>query len=416
MTYPNVLLMGYLEETRQLTPEWRMKLEQAISQGYQRILTFEVEGGGFDWYGKAPADTRLTAYGVLELTDMSRVYPVDPAVIDRAVALLQKRRSPNGSWDNLTLTAYVAWALRVSGRPDTKAEAWLRTQQPQDSYTQALIANALGDPAVLSRPLGAARETLYHSGGRAAEVETTALATLVTRSEEGLAFLAKSKDPSGGWQSTQATILALKALLEVGKCPPPKAPVRITLRVNGREISGFQTVDASNFDVMQEVEIPLREGENTVEVTADGELSATVQVAGRYYLPWDRVPKVESPLDLEVRYRRAELERNESTEAEVRLTYRGQGTFMVIVDLGIPPGFDVDPASFEKLGFIDKFTIAGRQVTLYFGRLQPGQVHQFRYTLHPRFPVRATTPPSWCYEYYTPDRRGTASPTRLIVK
>lgn len=410
--------MGYLEETRQLTPEWRMKLEQAISQGYQRILTFEVKGGGFDWYGKSPADTRLSAYGVLELTDMSRVHTVDPAVIERALKLLRSRQARDGSWENLTMTAYVAWAFRAAGQPNAAAEAWLRQHagEARDAYTLGLVANAIPDPEILARletlPPGA---SLYGGDGK---VESTALTVLATRSDKGLSYLAKAKDPNGAWRSTQATILALKALLEVGKCPPPKSPVRLRALVNGREIGGFKIVDASNFDVMQEVEVELREGENVVEIEAEGELSASVQLAGRYYIPWSLAPKTESPLELEVVYQRKELERNETTQAEVTMTYRGEGTFMVIVDLGIPPGFDVDPAAFEemkKAGTIDKYEIPGRQVTLYFGAVRAG-TQTFRYTLRPKFPVRATTPPSWCYEYYAPDRRGAANPTRLIVR
>ena len=98
MTYPNVLVMGYLEETGQLTPEWQMKLEEAINLGYQRVLTFEVKGGGFDWYGNAPANTMLTAYGILMLNDMKKVYPIDTDVIDRASRLLFNRQKSDGSW------------------------------------------------------------------------------------------------------------------------------------------------------------------------------------------------------------------------------------------------------------------------------------------------------------------------------
>ena len=88
MAYPNVLVMGYLEKSGQLTPETRMKIEHAINISYQRLLTFEAKGGGFDWYPGGQARTMLTAYGLLELSDMNRVYPIDTRVIDRAYAVL----------------------------------------------------------------------------------------------------------------------------------------------------------------------------------------------------------------------------------------------------------------------------------------------------------------------------------------
>ena len=44
----------------------------------------EVAGGGFSLFGQAPADRMLTAYGLMEFTDMARVHPVDEAIVDRA--------------------------------------------------------------------------------------------------------------------------------------------------------------------------------------------------------------------------------------------------------------------------------------------------------------------------------------------
>ncbi len=442
--------MGYLKETRQLTPEWQMKLEQALSQGYQRLLTFEVSGGGFDWYGKAPANTVLTAYGVLEFVDMAKVHPVDSAVIDRAVRLLLSRQNSDGSWsgekrwsgsDPVATTAYVAWALRAAGRPNARAVAYLqsRWEKLEDPYALALIANAHPDPRILARlegmatrEQGAARWTmpgqgLFYSWGKSGGVETTALATMALRdspvADGGLSAIARDKDATGAWGSTQATILALKALLEAGKSKPPAKGVALRLRVNGREVGeGFRPIDGTNFDVAQAVDVTALTGPgvNQVEIDADGDLRASVQVTGRYYLPWDRVPpETQPPLEIEVRYDRTEMARNEPLKARARMAYHGEGTFMVIVDLGIPPGFDVDREPFEEMvreKTIDKYTLAGRQIALYFGRVAKGRQFEFEYTLRPRFPLRATVPVSSVYEYYTPEQRGSSRPSRLSVR
>jgi hypothetical protein len=92
-TYPNVLALDYMKRTKKLTPEVHAKAEGFIANGYQRLLTFEVPGGGFSWFGNAPANKILTAYGLMEFSDMSRVHDVDaethradPAVAGRAAA------------------------------------------------------------------------------------------------------------------------------------------------------------------------------------------------------------------------------------------------------------------------------------------------------------------------------------------
>jgi len=90
----------------------------------------------------------------------------------------------------------------------------------------------------------------------------------------------------------------------------------------------------------------------------------------------------------------------------------------VIVDLGIPPGFTPDTASFEALvkeRVIDKFSFTGRQITLYFGRLDKGRTVEIAYTLTPRFPIRARAPRSGAYEYYSPQNEATGRPQAITV-
>src|SRR5947209_18474516 len=82
-TYPNMLALDYMKRTEKLTPEVHAKAEGYIGNGYQRLLTFEVPGGGFSWFGNAPANKILTAYGLMELYEMSKVYEVDPKQITR---------------------------------------------------------------------------------------------------------------------------------------------------------------------------------------------------------------------------------------------------------------------------------------------------------------------------------------------
>jgi hypothetical protein len=459
VTYPNVLVMGYLRETGSLTPEWRMKCEAAINAGYQRLCTFEVKGGGFDWYGAAPAKTILTAYGILELNDMDQVFPIDRRIIDRAKEVLYQRQNPDGSWTvdlpmhtwnqlsnaSLPITAYVVWALKEAGCRDEevrRGEAWLQVHQDQkaDPYVRALVALALGDRGSLAALEGAAevkgdearwpsaQEGLCHSRGDMASVEATALAAIALgrdgRSpliDKALTAIARSKDAAGSWHSTQATILSIKALLEGSHTPSKPAkvvPVRLT--VNGREVpSAFKALSAETFEVVQQVEIPAAPGQTVVEVELEGGVRAGVQVSGRYYVPWHLVREPEArPLSIAVEYDRETLKLSDTLKAKATLQYRGPGTFMVIANLGIPPGFTPDAGAFEELvkrGTIDKYTLTGRQITLYFGKVQSGRRIEIEYSLRPRFPIKAKAPRSRAYEYYTPQNEGSGAPRDLRV-
>ena len=82
-----MLILDYMQRTGQASPEVQMMAEKYVATGYQRLLTFEVQGGGFSLFGDPPAEVFLTAYGLMEFYDMSKVYPVDPELIERTAAL-----------------------------------------------------------------------------------------------------------------------------------------------------------------------------------------------------------------------------------------------------------------------------------------------------------------------------------------
>ena len=76
--YPNILVVDYIKKARVASPELLMKAEQYLNVGYQRLLTFERPGGGFDWWGSGPPLIWLSAYGLQEFNDMAKVYPDRP--------------------------------------------------------------------------------------------------------------------------------------------------------------------------------------------------------------------------------------------------------------------------------------------------------------------------------------------------
>ncbi|MBP1703970.1 MAG: putative rane protein, partial [Chloroflexi bacterium] len=143
-TYPNVLVLDYLKSTGQVSPEVQLKAEEYINLGYQRLATFEVDGGGFSLFGDAPADRMLTAYGLQEFADMSLVYEVDPALLERAAGWLLSQQQ-----GDLPVTAYVTWSLVEAGYLDDTGTQkalqylWESQSQAEDAYELALVANAL---------------------------------------------------------------------------------------------------------------------------------------------------------------------------------------------------------------------------------------------------------------------------------
>ena len=113
MTFPNVLVLNYLKATKQTSPEIQMKAENYIALGYQRLLTFEVPGGGFSLFGQPPASIMLSAKGLMEFGDMAKVYPVDPALLDRTRQWLLRQQRSDGTWPGTAAWDHPPPAMRM---------------------------------------------------------------------------------------------------------------------------------------------------------------------------------------------------------------------------------------------------------------------------------------------------------------
>ena len=469
-TYPNILVLDYMKQSGKITPEIRMKAESFINTGYQRLLSYEVNGGGFEWFGQAPAHKILTAYGLMEFYDMAQVHDVDPNVIARTQDWLIGQQDADGSWkptqnyldevagkftdDVMRNTAYIAWALVSTGnRGDAAAKAVQYIQDGiddiKDTYTMALAANALigyrKDDAVGLKLLEtlmnkaqekdekvwwqADSETSTYAYGESANIETTALVALAFMEAERyndavgkiLTYLIESKESYGTWHSTQATILAMKTLLLSMKNATQRTDAEVTVYVNGTAADAF-ALTAENSDVMRLLDVQeyTVNGDNQVKIQFDGEGSALYQIVGRFYLPWEDKPvKADEPMSIAVSYDKTELVKDDVLTANVVVSNnRPADANMVIVDLGVPPGFDVeagDLAEWVGDGVMTRFDLAGRQIIVYLDVVKAGEPVEFSYRLIAKFPVKAKTPKSTVYEYYNPDVNAEAEPQKITV-
>jgi len=163
----------------------------------------------------------------------------------------------------------------------------------------------------------------------------------------------------------------------------------------------------------------LQSGKNEVTLEVNGETNLMYQVVGRHFEPWKKEEVKKPLLDVSVDYDRTSLSTADILRAKATLKYNGEvPTYMVIVDLGIPPGFTVDAGDFSELVAakkIQKFSVTSRQVTLYIGDVKPGDSLAYEYSLKPKYPIKAKTPSTVAYEYYTPANRATAQPVEITV-
>jgi len=459
-TYPNVLVLNYLQGTDLITPAIEATAREYISIGYQRLLTFEVSGGGFEWFGDTPAHNILTAYGLLEFSDMARVHPVDENIIVRTQNWLAAQQAADGSFapsyggiaegainayedDLARTTAYLTFALAQTGYmgPETdRGIAWLKSHLSAvtDNYGRAMLANALlardVDDAIAHQVLldlhagrvevdgaihweGSGESTTYGTGD-VMSIETTALIGFAMLRDGGFAsdipgisdYLLSQKDAFGNWQTTQATILTLKFLLESMNTATVPGAATISIHMDGTLVETLD-IDEESSDVLRLVDLGhlTHEGATDLQLSILGDSSYMYQVISRYYVPWDEEggEPATGPLDITVSYDTTNLTMADtvSATATIENTVPDSVQKMVLVSLGIPPGFTPVTDDLQTLvdgGVLQKFEKTPQQLILYVEGVFFGEPLTVTWQLLPRFPITVSSGASEVHPYYSP--------------
>jgi alpha-2-macroglobulin-like protein len=456
-TYPNVMALAYMQSNGLENPEIQAKATQYIQMGYQRLMTFEIKGGGFDWFGRGPANVVLTAYGLMEFADMAKVHNVDPKLLSRTADWLASQQTSQGAWrftpgcfhepftggDNseLAITAYVTWAIagyRHNHPAVVRGAAYIgkRTDGAISPYTLALCANALraarapgadrlvADLAAKVQQVGK-DQAYWAAGGASNDIRATSLAILAMKGQQqyaatvtaALRWLASKRDSSGTWGATQSTIMALKALTQGS----PKASDRRDTDARVTIGKTVMNIPAGKSDTVQTVAIdsPADGQRMQLDVDAQGAEGLPYQLVVHYYTQRP-VRSNEAPVQISVNYDRSNLQVGQSVTVRASITNTAsKEANMLLADVGTPPGFSVDTASLEKLraaGVIDRYTVTSHGVIFYITKLRARGMMTLEYKMTARLPLKAQAAPTTVYPYYEPHQISAAAPTTFIVQ
>ena len=408
---------------------------------------------------------------------MAQVHDIDRKLIERTRAWLLGQRQADGSWlpeshvpsgtpgsgltgetlARLSATAYIAWAVFQDPGAAAQGEltrGFILAHKPQvihDPHTLALVCNALlaldptGRDALpyLDRlealkhvsadgkrnwwEQGGNGRTTFYGSGRSGNVETTSLAALAllrsgthpASARAVLGWLVQERDAIGTWHSTQATVLALKALLAGTEAPAEDRERRLewTWNKGPKQVLHIPT---DQTEVLKQIDLSkhLSAGVHTLGLAEQISGVGKYQVIFRYHVPETKRPADEN-LALSVKYEREKLRVGDTTEAVATVSnrMRKETAPMVMLELPIPAGF-VFVDSFAKLveeGRIAKYEIKPLAVLVYLRDLPAGKSLELAYTLRATMPAHITVPSALAYEYYNRDRKGTSAGARLTV-
>ncbi len=458
--YPLIMAQQYFLDHQGVDPSLVEKSAEILERGYARLTGFESKGGGYEWFGADPGHDALTAYGLLEFTDMARVRNVDPQMLERTRKWFLAQRDGKGGFARKTNTlhtwlpdaevanTYNTWAMQQAcAEGDFTTEVnWVReaAKSTENTYVIALAANVLhaaGDNdgwAQLLDKLAGRQEadgslcratvSVVGSSGDALAIETTALAVLAwlddakyaPQVEKGMKFLAEACK-GGRFGSTQSTVLALRAITAYDRArAKPQAAGALQLVVDGEAIGvpiEFTPETSGAIELPDFVKL-LTPGRHQVEVHMTGGSQMPISFAVNYFATKPDSSE-DCKLDLSVSLADTKATEGELTEARVQVVNRTQEVVpSPIAIIGIPGGLEVRHDHLKELvkaGKIATYEVLGRDLVLYWRSLAAGESVELPISVLAAIPGNYTGPASRTYLYYTDEDKKWSDGLRVEI-
>lgn len=237
----------------------------------------------------------------------------------------------------------------------------------------------------------------------------------------GLEFLVEQKDRYGAWYSTQTTVNVIDALLLLASRETGGAEAPLNIAVNGSlQALPTNTAQALGPKIL-DISALAHPGNNTVEISGGNGTLSSAQTVTDYYVHWNSplaTPK-SGPLKLSVTCDHTHLEVGAKATCTVlaeRIGSAGHG--MMIAEIGIPPGVDVDREGLQKQmsdnGWdLSSFDVLPDRIVAYVWPRAGGTKFSMSFTT--RMAVDAQAAPHTLFDYYNPDASVTIAPDRFTV-
>ncbi|MCH2045058.1 MAG: MG2 domain-containing protein [Saprospiraceae bacterium] len=459
-TYPSLLALDFLRETGTSNPKIESHARKVIDACYKRLSGFQCKEGGFEWWGRSPAHEVISAYALIEFTDMAEVWPVNKAqLIDKNVEWLLSRRDGNGGWkkdsrttgtwrfnNEATRSAYIVWTFCEAGYGD-KIEKEIKfahkeVVKTEDAYAMALMANALyayGETAKASELLEEIVKmkkedgsypslgTAFYSGGASQNIETTSLVALALIKsgkhkgtlDEAIRYIQNAKTYYG-YGSTQGTILALKALVEYAKKTKKNTEDgTLELLVNNKVVRSVDYKANQKEIVVEDFGQYLQDGDYTIEVRyvdTKKALPFDVEVTYNTRVP---VSSKECSVGLTTKLSKQNINMGETvrlTATVANVTKTDQPMTMMMV--GIPGGLSLQPWQLKELQekeVFDYYELFDGYAVFHYQALGEGESKTVNLDLKADIPGTYEAPASSAFLYYTNEYKVWSQPDVVTI-
>jgi hypothetical protein len=434
---PDVALTAYglefLTEAQPYIPVDQSRIAGAVGW---LAANQKADGGWKPQYGETDADLNLYVAASLE-----RVLAGDDA------SSLPKELRERA---NKAVTQAQAWAASSAAAAHDPYANALRLRLTHDAATAAGLRAELARTAVRDRDSAywtSSRYSPFYGWGHAGDLETTALVlgalgqardsardrTLV---DGALFYLLENQDRYGIWLSGQATVRVLQALLPLAieEMKTAGGSPEFRLTVNGTPLDDKDAealhADPRLLEAPRSLNLTalLKPGHNELVFTSGSETAlASAEASAGFYVPWQgSATQARSAtqtgkdygLDLSYSCGVDNARAGQPIDCTVDVRRFGSGGYgMLLAEVGLPPGADVDRASLATL--LDHWTISRYELhpdrILFYLWSWRAEGSKFTFRLRPRYGVHAKAAPATLFDYYNPDLKVVLAPQTFTV-
>jgi len=453
INYPNIMALQAMQASGNIDEKTQKRALDLLDKGYKRLASYEVSGGGFDWYGRPPASIFLTAYAALQFYEMAKVYDkVDAKMTARTRKFLLDSRDGKGNFINKgrvmseasqnVSNAYVIYALsEVREHIDFNNEYQIALREAfnsKDMYRMALMANA----AYNRYDLNNYNKLVQHfeneikkngfdkmqmetsatrSGGSSLKLETIALWTIALLKqnrqmnmemiEKCIEYISANRRPHGGFGNTQSTILCLKALTSYANTSSRKLEEgKLNVSINGKNIE-LDLTKKPEGDKQMSLDITkfFVQGDNNIELQyVDMQRPLPYNIK----LIWEtKTPSNNNlcPFVLTTELSRNVVKRNETVRLAITLENKTAIDYpMSVAIIGIPGGMSLQAWQLKEMQeqeVFDFYEIIDDNLVLYYRSVPAKERKIVNLDLKAEIPGTYTGMASTTYVYYTNENK-----------
>ncbi|KNC22910.1 hypothetical protein FF38_00375, partial [Lucilia cuprina] len=393
---PNILVLHYLDATKREMPTVVQKAKNYMEVGYQRELSYKHKNGAYSAFGEGSnsPNSWLTAYVARSFLQAKKYITIDSDVIDQALQYVISTQLENGQFKQTGRLFYPAHQNDVGFTAFAllpffedmdyfikyKSEVVKGVRYLLDNIEKESDIYALGLALVVLKKIKHPSadklmekiEKLAHeenglkwwtksSKDHNNDIEITAYileAYVYTEPTEKLLPIIKwligKRNSNGGFDSTQATVVGLQALIKFAENYIAGGDGKMTISFKAVDEEGKETtkgsfsVDQENSLILQTHVLPKSSRQITLE--ANGEGSSLVQLSYRYNLAIkDDKPTFSIKHTIQSTDYPSLLQMDVCTEFVPGANSDLKESNMAIMEIYLPSGFTADADKFDAI-------------------------------------------------------------------